>query len=83
MTILSVRQLGCCGAYGDVSGDYSWAIYKAQSLWYKTYKPDGKSKYPRVKYNYNIDYSEWFANPFYESSLARKKYEGAVSSLFL
>ncbi|XP_052777101.1 tetraspanin-4-like isoform X2 [Mya arenaria] len=36
------QALGCCGAHGDVDGDYSWAIYKDQSVWIKRYKPDGK-----------------------------------------
>ena len=34
----------CCGAYGNVTSEYSWAIYKTKSLWY-TSKND---KFPMV-----------------------------------
>lgn len=27
------RSLQCCGAWGDVNGDFSWAIYKDHSAW--------------------------------------------------
>lgn len=40
------QALGCCGAHGDVNGDYSWGIYKQQSVWHKLYKPNGKIYVP-------------------------------------
>ncbi|KAK3100357.1 hypothetical protein FSP39_018647 [Pinctada imbricata] len=34
----------CCGAYGNVSSEFSWAIYKLYSVWYTK----GEFKFPMV-----------------------------------
>ncbi|XP_069127018.1 tetraspanin-18B-like isoform X5 [Argopecten irradians] len=40
------RKLKCCGAYGNQSSDFSWAIYKGHSDWWAK-RPSG-DKYPMV-----------------------------------